>query len=164
MTSKTNEVFVAKESSTINIIFGLFFFVLLAMAISTNASLISSTKSLNYVVLAIAVPALLFLTKAFRQRVVFAFTEEGIFYYKNFITSWQNFQSAYITALETKGHAPDKFVLIVYYYNPNTNSVFKIDLPIPISLDTSHQTIMDTVERFVGNKGDGEEEMGGIEV
>jgi hypothetical protein len=151
MSTERNEAFIAKESATINIIFGLFFIVLLAIAVSTNASLISSTKSLNYVILAIAVTAIFFLTKAFRQKVVFTFTEEGILYYKNLITSWQNFQSAYITALETTGHAPDKFILIIYYFNPDTNSIFKIELPIPISLDASHQTMMNAIERFVGS-------------
>ena len=140
--------FIVRESPIINYLFGTIFLLMSVYGLITITTNYQNIKSYEYIACVMFLPALFFLKKAQRKKIVLQLDESGLYFRGKLITTWQNFVSGYITALEQPGSLMDSFVLVLEYYTPEKGIVYRINLNMDDSQDKSDNEIMDAIKYF----------------
>lgn len=97
--------------------------------------------------LVVLVPALSFTIKGLQNKVAITINKEGIYYYKKFITNWQNLAEAYITQDEITGSIHDNFVLMVKYLVPG-DGYYVLKMKLTNTQDKSEEEVMAAIQFF----------------
>ena len=98
-------------------------------------------------------PAIIFLIKGIRNKIIILINANGIFYRGKLIASWENLVSAYITEDETPGSFAVNFKLAIVYNVPETWERYLIKLPMSTTQNKSEEEIISAINIYVKDSG-----------
>ncbi len=140
--------FIVKDSKLVSILASVVFWLMFITSIFyNNFSAIKPGVGFNLFQLTI-IPAILFLVKAFRNKIVFEINAKGIYYYGELITNWENFISANYTQEEKTLSFHDNFILLIEYYKPGTGKDFITKIGLPNTLNKAEEDIIEAIKKY----------------
>ncbi|UAY51730.1 hypothetical protein [Ferruginibacter albus] len=143
-----DSTFVVKESVIIDFICAAVFTAMAISALMYDNNIDSGNrlfiKSLGFCI----IPAIWFLKRGIQNKTSFAINKTGIYFYKNFVTDWQHFKTAYVTQKEITGSVSDNFILVVEYYKDGESGFFKRTFPLSATQDKADEEIMAAINFF----------------
>jgi hypothetical protein len=153
----TNNEFTVKESTTTNLLIGLFFLVLFLFVLT---NFLSDTRSYNddkrnnlYAIISMTLlPAIIFLIKSYLNQTIMTVNKDGFYYLGILKTNWANFISAEVTEEEKVGSYQDNFVFILQFYKPGEEGYFVTKIPLKNTLDKSGEEIIAAIKHFKGQE------------
>ena len=145
-----NSNFAVKESSTTNLIIGIFFFLLVIISLLANPHTLTFVPNLYFKsVIMVLVPAILFTVRGLLHKTVFNINAKGIYEYNKLVTDWNNFMNAYINQDEITGDIKDNFVLTIEYIKPGDEGYHIRRIPLTYTQTKSEEEIIDTINFFL---------------
>ena len=142
--------FVVRQSSSLNMMLGIFFVVILIGFLFTingkhDFDMAEYVKPLALVLASVIV----FLVSAGQKKLILRFDVTGIYFGNKFITSWSNLISAVIEEDDPDRGYDVVFVLNVQYYATEDGKPYLVWLSLPPTADKSVEEINAAIDEFV---------------
>ena len=103
----------------------------------------------------ILLPAIGLFIHGSRRNLVLKMNTTGIYFGKDFITSWDRLVTAYVSEVDEDKGNNIHFSLYVEYYPQNYTSPYIIDLPLSGTIDKSVEEITAAIDEFLKIKSAG---------
>ena len=145
-----DENFVVRESAGLNFIFaGFFWAVFISLIINFSDNYTVGDKWMSLIVGLIVIAAALFFTiKGLKRKECIRINKDGFFYYRRFITDWENLESAFITQDEKIVSIQDNFVLVLNYNKEGEEGSYMRKIALTNTQNKSEEEILAAIKYF----------------
>lgn len=146
--NKDND-FLVRESTGLNFIVAIFFWIVLISVIYNYLRDSSSDDNwLNLAAGLIAITvAVVFTLKGLKRKICIRINHKGFFYHNTFITDWPNLESAEISQSDKIVTIQDNFILILKYYKEGKGSYVR-KIPLTNTQNRSEEEILAAVKYY----------------
>jgi hypothetical protein len=134
-----NDVFVVKESVTLDYGLAGFFTLLGLLTIGTSGFRVGIFS---------LIAAAYFLYKGVVNREALRVDCNGIYQNRKLVTTWHNFAEAFATQVRIDGEIAAVFVLIIRYYKEGITGSFRMTIPLTDTQNKSEDEILAAIRRF----------------
>jgi hypothetical protein len=134
-----NDVFVVKESVTLDYGLAGFFTLLGLLTIGTSGFPVGIFS---------LIAAAYFLYKGVVNREALRVDCNGIYQNRKLVTTWHNFAEAFATQVRIDGEIAAVFVLIIRYYKEGITGSFRMTIPLTDTQNKSEDEILAAIRRF----------------
>jgi hypothetical protein len=140
--------FLVRENSTLFLVLGLIFMAMFIFSLTDIVGYDYNDKFPFKALYLTIIPAAIFIKKALgKKKIIIMINRNGIFYFGEFITNWQDFVDAVVTQDEKIFTLQDNFVLILRYKNPE-GKIFRSKIPLTNTQDRSEEEIIAAIRYF----------------
>jgi hypothetical protein len=144
-----NNSFIAKQSIFFNLfVAGIFLSIFIGIIFTISGQEKFSTPSYIQFIAFYFVPGIGAIYAAIRHAEVFRIDENGIFYNKKLVTSWDRFIQAYAEEDNPEKGLDVKFSLHIQYYDIDTGIAEVLQFQLSPTLDKSIEEIQEAIESF----------------
>jgi hypothetical protein len=145
--AKPSGSFLVKDSKGASFIAGLVFLAMFITAILYRNDQNSQGWEFNIAYLTI-IPAIIFIVRGFKDKIVIEINENGLFYHGALVTNWTHFITAKYEQEEKVMSLQDNFILLIDYYKPETGKRYTSKIKLPSILNKSEEDIIAAIQRF----------------
>jgi hypothetical protein len=142
------KAFLVKDSRVVNTVVAIVFLAMFLSALWYDVFDNSPVKANVKIAYLSIIPAIVFMMKAFKNKIVLAVNADGIFHEGRLVTNWSNFVSADYSQEEKILSMQDNFILIVTYLNPEEGMQYSKKIGLANTLDKSEEQIIEAIKKY----------------
>jgi hypothetical protein len=138
--------FVVKESRGVNIVYGLFFFILSV----AFASQFSISWFWVFPIFSIGFPAIAAIVKGVKHRTIMVINKKGFYYYGKLITDWQHYIDVEFID-NSEPEMTDLFYFMIRYYKDNEPGYYGRKIRFTDSQNKAEEEIIAAIKFYAKN-------------
>ena len=136
--------FVVKEDKFLNLLIaGICFFFFVISIVTFSGSYIDYFSIPFFLG-----PTLLFVYKAFKNKILIVINRKGIYYGQQLVTDWEHFYNAQLKEVEKIGQVSDNFQIEIKYYNQIRAGFLHKNIKLGNTQNKSEESVMAAIRYF----------------
>lgn len=143
--------FIVKESKGINFLLSIFLLLIfISLLFFTD---VVDSSSIFFIIFSF-IGALIYFIKGISSKIIFEINENGIYYYSELITNWDNYVNSYFKEedVNTGENPTTDFFLYIEYIKPVKESVFISKILLSKTQNKSEEAILNAIKSHSASK------------